>query len=401
MQVARLDESILKDRETPRAYPLYFPVPATGRSTSHLAAARKTAHTMTRLLKWVLRRLAGNQIPYLDEADVLNLPRPKSVGCETINVCNANCSFCGYGKGVDGKDADPRVKGKLDIDAFRHALRIYSAAGGGVFSLEPILGEVTANPNWLDMVAEAKEYSNITGVSTYTNGILLHRFGYENILQSGLTDISISTSLVGQESYQRLYGVDKFEQVVENILGMVEANERLGRPVHIHLQLRIDKPFSAFFDSDLYGQITRYLTPKNVHILDDAWDNFRGIIKQDGLPEGHKFRQQVLDKSVPCYALFRKLQVLTDGTIQACACRVEPELWGGKITDYDTLEDAWRDPRIEEIRDDWFNGKLSECCKTCSHYEPYTNLIPRMSVLSMLKLTLRTMLRRRETHAPQ
>ena len=41
--------------------------------------------------------------------------RPNSAGAEVINICNANCSFCGYGKGENGKAADPRVKQKIDV----------------------------------------------------------------------------------------------------------------------------------------------------------------------------------------------------------------------------------------------------------------------------------------------
>jgi hypothetical protein len=394
MQIARLDVSKLNQNITPRAFPFRAPSAATGRPTPHLDRARKNAHKLWRPLKAVLHFLAPGHVPYLDRSDVVNGKRPKVVGCETINVCNANCSFCGYGKGIDGKDADPRVKGKLDEEVYRHTLKLYSESGGGSFSFEPILGEITANPNWLEMVSEARRYPNITGVTTYTNGILLHRYNFEKILKSGLTVMNISSSLAGRDSYRRLYGVDKFDQVVKNILGIIETNSRLGSPVDIHILLRIDKPFSNFYNSKLYKKITRYLAPNKILILDDEWDDFRGIIDDDGLPEGHKFKPDITDKTTPCYALFRKLQVLTDGTIQACACRVEPELWGGKITGYDTLEEAWRDPRIEEIRDDWFNGKLSDCCKTCSHYEPYTNLVSRHTVGSVLKASLKAVLNR-------
>ena len=82
--------------------------------------------------------------------------RPNSAGAEVINICNANCSFCGYGKGENGKAADPRVKQKIDVKALKHFLKIYSEGGGGNFSLTPILGEVSAHPNWLDLVKEIK-----------------------------------------------------------------------------------------------------------------------------------------------------------------------------------------------------------------------------------------------------
>ena len=90
-------------------------------------------------------------------------------------------------------------------------------------------------------------------------------------------------------------------------------------------------------------------------------------------------------KNTPCYALYRKLQILVDGTIQGCSCRIEPELWGGNIKNYKTLHEAWNDKKIEEIRNNWFSGKLKKCCTQCSHYEPYTNLTKKNFINKNLK----------------
>jgi radical SAM protein with 4Fe4S-binding SPASM domain len=312
---------------------------------------------------------------WIDELDVLTATLPRDLGAEINNVCNANCSFCGYGKGDGGKAADPRAKRKLRTEVFRHTIKIFSESGGGKFSLSPILGEVSADKRWLDFVREARAYPNITGVTCFTNAILLHRFGSEEILTSGLSNISVSCSLGSAEQYQRLYGVDKYDQVVFNILDLLRTNKRLGHPVYIHLQLRIDKPFSDFYDCDLYAELLTLVSPSDIIVLDDLWDDYRGVIPESQLPKGHKLLENVQDKSIPCYAMYRKLQVMMDGTLQACACRVEPELWGGNIMDYNSLEKAWRDPGLEKLRSDWHNGEISECCQQCTHYHPYTDLL--------------------------
>ena len=307
--------------------------------------------------------------------DLWQARHPVGVGAEINNVCNAKCTFCGYGKGDDGKAADPRKKTKLDDGVFRHTLKLFSDAGGGVFTLSPILGEVSAHPAWLDMVRTARSYPGVTGVTCFTNAILLHRFGAEAILTSGLTVMSISTCLGSREAYKRLYGVDKYDQVVANIFDILETNRRLGAPVDVTLRLRIDKPFDTFYASELYGRLTALLDPSQIEILDNDWDDFRGIVKGSDLPAGHGFKQTYVDKKTPCYAMFRKLEVLADGTIQACACRVEPELWTGSILEHRTLESAWHNPGLERLRTNWFNGNLPKCCTTCSHYIPYTSLL--------------------------
>jgi hypothetical protein len=321
--------------------------------------------------RWFVRMLYRNPALWVDEADILGSTIPRGVGCEITNVCNADCSFCAYGK--DG--GDPRKKRKLKMEVLRHTARLYSEAGGGMFTLSPILGEVSADKRWLEMVREICSYPNITGVSCYSNAILLNRFGSKNILTSGIKIMNISTALGSAEMYSRLYGVDKYDVVVENMLDLIRTNNDLGRPVDLTLQLRIDKPFSSFFDSPLYSELRRHIEAERIIILDDAWDSAKGLIDVDNLPSGHKFKEPISDKSVPCEAPFRKLEVLMDGTIQGCACRVEPELWAGNILDYNSIEEAWRSPGLVRLRNNWIAGKIPECCKTCTHYLPYTTLI--------------------------
>lgn len=327
------------------------------------------------IARLALRLGRPNSIEWLSDDDVLNSSRPRTVGCEINNTCNANCSFCGYGKGADGKAADPRDKGMLDHEVFRHTLQLYANAGGSVFQLGPILGENSVHPSWLEYIREARSYDNIAGVSSFTNGILLDRFGYRNVLESGLTTLTISTCLGSRRRYKEIYGVDQYDRVVANILGILRENKALGDPVFISLALRIDKPYERLFDSDLYREILTYLPEDRISVLEDHWDDFRGIIQAKGLPKGHVFRSNAVDKRTPCYALFRKLQVLKDGTIQACSCRVEPELWSGNIMDHDTLEAAWRNEELEQLRRNWQAGEIPQCCQECTHYIPYTNLV--------------------------
>jgi len=317
----------------------------------------------------------------VDEIDLLNQDRPNAVGCEITNVCNADCSFCVYGK----KGGDERKKSKLDMEVLRHTLKLADQTGDMHFTLSPILGEVSADKRWLDMVKEIRSHSNIKTLSCYTNAILLDRFGSEDILTSGITSMTISTALGSKDQYERLYGVEKYETVVENILDLLRTNVALGKPVNLEIQLRIDKPFSNFLDSDLYGEILKYLPAEKIYILDDAWENSKGLLNIENLPTGHKFRAPHVTRDQPCSVMFRKLEVLMDGTIQACACRVEPELWLGNIKDHDTIESAWHSPQYEKLRNDWFDGKMPKCCETCTHYMPANDLVKKYQPAPVMK----------------
>ena len=335
---------------------------------------RKTRTFSEYLWRKFVKIVFRNKNLWVDRFDILSSNIPRDVGGEIINICNARCTFCGYGKGEKGKAADYRVKGKLDRDVYTHTLKLFSESGGGVFSLSPILGEVSAHPDWLEMVKEAVSYPNIRGVSCFSNAILLDKFGSKEILTSGISALSISTALGSQEQYQRVYGVDKYEKVVSNIFDLLKTNNELGKPVDVSVLLRIDKPYDEFFNTEIYKELVQHIDPLKIEILDDFWDDFKGLIPREDLPKGQIFKTQQPDKTLPCYAMYRKLQVMLDGTMQPCSCRVEPELWGGNIKDYDSLEAAWQDPQIESLRQKWHGGEMPDCCKKCSHYQPYTNL---------------------------
>ena len=356
------------------------------------AYAENRAGFLKILAARVLLKVSGTRM-WLTEQDALESSVPRTVGAEINNTCNADCTFCGYGKGPDGKAADPRNKGMLDIEVFRHLLKLYSEGGGGSFALSPILGEVTTDRRWLELVREARSFRNVTGVTCFTNGILLDTFGSEEILTSGLSAMNISTAFGSREQYKRLYGKDNYDRVVRNILDILRVNLSLGKPVHVTLLLRIDKPYENFLSSPLYSEIAELIDPKEIKILDDFWDDFKGIIQQDGLPKGHVFKESFEDKQTPCYALYRKLQVMTDGEIQACSCRVEPELWAGNVLDYDTLESAWRNPKLESLRSKWHAGTIPECCKRCSHYMPFTNLVSMPNISQLASVAAKRVLR--------
>jgi radical SAM protein with 4Fe4S-binding SPASM domain len=348
--------------------------------------------------RFIVRKISRNPEMPITLGELLRIEKPIGVGTEINNVCNAKCSFCGYGKGQGDTASDPRKKSKLDVDVHRHTLRLFSEAGGGLYYLSPILGEISADKRWLDLIREARSYPNITGVACFSNAILFDRFGSEAILTSGLTSMNISTALGSPDQYRRLYGVDKYDHVVANIIDLLEANNRLERPVTIQLMLRQDKPFESFYQSPLYVRLAALAGTENIHLLDDYWDDFKGLVAQDELPDGHRFVQLAEDKTQPCYALHRKLMVMMDGTIQGCSCRVEPELWAGNIKDYDTLQAAWRNPELERIRNDWKqDGKIPSCCTKCTHYIPVTNLLTSVTpehIMHKVSAALRRRLKR-------
>lgn len=291
---------------------------------------------------------------------------PITYAIETTNVCNVNCSFCGYGKG-----ADKRPKGFVDRKVFNHFVDLICKAGTKqTLSINTILGDPSASKDWLDLVREASSRPEIETVRAFSNGALLHRFGSAAILESGLKKLNLSTSLADPQRYKELYGVDQYDQMLENYRDLCRENKKRGYPVSITIMLRIDKPFEPFLQSDLYKEFVDLVGEKHVRTL-DIYDDYSGLVTEKDIPKGCTLtKHRYADMIQPCYALFRTLQVLYDGTLQLCTCRMHPSLCSGNIMDFDSITAAWTHPGFQKLRQDWLEGKIPPYCKTCSHYQP-------------------------------
>ena len=58
--------------------------------------------------RYIVRKISRNPDLQVTIGDVIHSENPIGVGTEINNVCNAKCSFCGYGKGQGGTSSDLR-----------------------------------------------------------------------------------------------------------------------------------------------------------------------------------------------------------------------------------------------------------------------------------------------------
>lgn len=292
--------------------------------------------------------------------------KPRSFGVEPNNVCNARCSFCAY-----RLDYDKRPKGFVDEKVLNRSLELFTETGESHFSFISILGDPLADKNLLKKIKKIKTFPQIKDVNIYSNLIGLRNFDMDEFVASGITVLSISTCLGGREMYKKLFGVDEYENVIANLLKLLEANVRQNNPFKILLLLRMDSPPEKHLDTETVEKIRKYL-PEKDFIYDVMWDDYNGMIKESDLPKGESFRLEYPDRKIPCYALYRKIQVLYNGDMAVCSCRVGPELVMGNVFDCNSLEDYWKGEKLRKFRERWKSGEIPDICRNCTHYQPFT-----------------------------
>lgn len=287
--------------------------------------------------------------------------RISRLAIEITNICNANCSFCAY-------RYMHRPKTILSNEQFKFFLDKYVEYGGGQLKFTPIVGDPLVDLKFIDKIKMAKETGVINYLYTYTNLIGLGNFKVEELIQSGIDKIDISTCLGGKEMYKRLYGVDQYENVMHNLRELFLENKKFGSPVKLEIIVRSDKPYKEMvedFDYRYFVEVYGY-TPR----IMENWDNWTGLITKKDLPKGQKFRK-IGSMEKPCSLFYRGLIILTNGEVGACWCRdMETQLIVGNIYK-NSLEEIWNGKKLKSLRKNWQEGRLPEVCKKCYQYTPY------------------------------
>ena len=287
------------------------------------------------------------------------------LGFETTNICNADCSFCGY-------RFMERSKMTMPFDIYSRALDEYVSSGGGALSFTPTVGDPLVDKDIISKIKYASQYSQIKSISMYTNGILLDRIGIKELLQSGLSRLAISTYIGTSQGYLKYYGVDKYEKTLQNIISISKTNRYFDSPIHITLHLRVEIDKDSWRKTQTYKEITRWINEEDISYL-TLYDNWSGLIKVTDIPYGTELDNPVpIEEKIksPCFELYRRVHILADGNVGCCVCRdMEGEINIGNINE-SSIDDIWNGPLPKQYRQNWSKkGILPEVCVECTRYQ--------------------------------
>ena len=317
-------------------------------------------------------RLLGVAIKFIPQFIILKMMehRYSHMGIEPTNICNANCTFCGY-------RFMKQSKFTMSVDLFKKAIDDYASEGGGSLSLTPTVGDPLVDGKILQKISYARSVPGISSISLYTNAILLDKFGYEQVLRSGISRLAISTYMGSIEGYKRYYGKDEYTRVVRNIIGILRTNKEFETPVKVTLHLRCEGNESVWKKTDEYKEIASLIDSSDISFMKE-YDNWGGLIQEDDIPDGTILQTllSVEEKSKsPCFEMYRRIHVLANGNVGVCVCRdLEGEINIGNVQ-HSTISELWRGDKIKKYRSNWSNCILPEVCVECTRYEPISEFI--------------------------
>jgi radical SAM protein with 4Fe4S-binding SPASM domain len=311
----------------------------------------------------VLRRKADSLVGRLfslDETlDAMAL-RPYELHFELTNLCNANCLFCPY-------QFQEREVEFMPDEVFRKAVDDFVACGGGSVGLTPIVGDALIHPDFVARVRHLRSLPAIDRIWVTTNAILLDKHGIDEVLTSGLTSITISTSGFDEASYRRIYRSSAYERFRRNVLELAERNRALPEPLTLTIGLRTDRPLDEVMRDPDFQPILA-CDPA----IDFTWSftSAGGRISREALPAGMRLRV-VSSRQETCVQLYNGPIVLPDGTVMACSCVAAmdavADLGIGNVL-RENLADLWRSDRTARLRASFAAGGLNKTCAGCDMY---------------------------------
>jgi radical SAM protein with 4Fe4S-binding SPASM domain len=285
---------------------------------------------------------------------------PRGLHVEGTNICNAECVFCAYPQ-------MERRKQTMSMDDFKKVVADYLAMGGHHVSLTPIVGDPFVDKHLFERLDHLMALDQVSGISFYTNAILMTRTKGERLLQyARKLHVHVSWGGFDAPTWNRIMGVEKFQAARDAVLAFVDLKRRTGSKIPFTLALRCP-------DSSCTGDLWETLdAARREGLVEIAgmpdYDSWSGQITPEALRSVGLRPRKMPYKKGACELLFTKPVVLADGRVNACACRdVEAELIVGDVKQ-ESLSSIWAGRKIDAIIEGHERGEYPPVCQRCTYF---------------------------------
>ena len=312
---------------------------------------RHMAANMISLCNYVILRKLGNTF----------------VEMELSSVCNSRCIFCSYVKiAGSGKKLQ-----QMAPETYEKVLEKLKLVNYETVSFTPTTGDTLINPDWDGYIRKALALDPLKTILLYTNGILMNKENIEKLIgllkydkQRKIFSLLFSLGGFDRETYTFMFGVDKFNQVKENIKTLLSRLQEEKMTLLVNLEFRIPNDYQL----DL-NKVKKELNTAGYPFLGArVLRKFAGI---EGLEKSEKlcYNEETGEKKKFCSYL-RKTRFAADGGVWADGCVVS-ELPGDTSLKLGTVDDEWHDLEYHRKRivDEWIHhGRIPAPCRTCTLY---------------------------------
>ncbi|MDR1826904.1 MAG: hypothetical protein LBR29_01085 [Methylobacteriaceae bacterium] len=140
--------------------------------------------------------------------------RGTNLNLETVNVCSAACVFCASRK-------FKRRKQLMSMALFQKICCDYKDMGGGWLGFSPVMSDPLLDDLLFDRIRYVQDKGFGFTLHMFTNAIKFKSYSDDELrfVLKSLDMINISLAGPTPESYKLMYGVNQFNNVMDNCTG--------------------------------------------------------------------------------------------------------------------------------------------------------------------------------------
>lgn len=282
---------------------------------------------------------------------VLNTDFPNVLSIEPTNHCNLKCVYC------------PRQRARKGVGTMDWGL--YTRLIDEVADFKPLImlhfhkdGESLLHPRFFDMTRYARQKRVAKTIHLNTNALCWTDKVIDDILDSGLDDITVSLDAARPATYRKHKGADCLSKVEEQVRDFFARREQRG----------LQKPFVRVklmeFDEIRPDEIEEFFA-KWQDVADMV--QITGIHSWSGAIDGVKITDETSGVRYPCAIMWYSLVVNWNGEVTVCSVDWDTEIKVGDAKKQ-TLHEIWNSAEIKRVRRAHIQGNYGQypVCKDCA-----------------------------------
>ena len=256
---------------------------------------------------------------------------------EVTNVCNLKCPFCLTGKGISG-GRDVRHMG------FEEAKAIIDEVGDYIYLMQLYTwGEPLLNKDIYRIIEYAKSKNIFVMIST--NATMLNRKNAEKLINSGIDYVMVAVDGGSKETYEKYRIGGKYDKVLDNIKGLVQAKTELNKDLPFiewqFIVFRHNEHEVRDVEANCYSMGINKFTPLPAYVEDENW-----------LPKSQEYRVEVYnpERLKNCDRPWTHLNVRADSGVASCCYEFSKKDDFGQFGGTDNFRVIWNNKHFKLSR---------------------------------------------------
>ncbi len=323
-----------------------------------------------RLYRALLLKRIGGVLAFYVKPRSVRIQTIPNLAVEVTSRCDSNCIFC-------ANALMKRPRQDLDREIFRKVVEEYVALGGTEITFNCVIGEPLLDPFLLERLRFVRSFPGIKALGFVSNLQWLHRLRLEDLFEIGSIWVCVSTILSGRQRYKEMFGVDRYDQMLENLIRLLEMRARYPEKrvfVKFSLKCRKDESYEEIIAHPDFRRIQALSGEpllEGARLASQYYDDWGGRVR---LPHFLKRRPLYPRWLRPCRLLYGGVVLFSDGMYGLCQCRdleQDNELLLGDAREV-SLAQIWGGSTHRELIRQWQRAnKIPVPCRACRHYFYY------------------------------